>query len=224
MKADRKTVHAEKRTAGNILRATMIVLALIGVVMVIRRTMALAGVIPSSFNPSGGPALDSSFSQHKAVTLIHILPGLLFMILGPLQFMPHLRRKHIQFHRWNGRIFLIAAFVVGVSAICLPFVLSPIGGLTEATGTLVFGTYFLLALTKAWTHIRRKNIVLHRKWMIRAFATGLAVSTIRPIIALFFALSDMRPEEFFGIAFWIGFCLHVAAAEWWIHYTRKVSL
>jgi hypothetical protein len=58
--------------------------------------------------------------------------------------------------------------------------------------------------------------------MIRAFAVGLAVATIRPIIGLFFAtsrLSGLTAHEFFGIAFWIGFVLQLIAAEAWIQTT-----
>src|SRR5438094_742807 len=45
-----------------------------------------------------------------------------------------------------------------------------------------------------------------REWMIRAFAIGLAVATIRPIIGIFFAtrvFSGLTPAEFFGTGFWI---------------------
>jgi hypothetical protein len=31
----------------------------------------------------------------------------------------------------------------------------------------------------------------------------------------------LKPHEFFGIAFWIGFTLHLIAAEFWINYTRR---
>jgi hypothetical protein len=51
---------------------------------------------------------------------------------------------------------------------------------------------------------------------------GLAVAAIRPIIGEFFAtspLTGLTPREFFGIAFWIGFVLHLIAAEAWIHTT-----
>jgi hypothetical protein len=36
-------------------------------------------------------------------------------------------------------------------------------------------------------HIRRGRVALHREWMIRAFAIGLAVAAIRPIVGVFFA-------------------------------------
>ncbi len=59
--------------------------------------------------------------------------------------------------------------------------------------------------------------------MIRAFTIGLAVATIRPILGLFFAtrsLTHLTPHDFFGTAFWLGFTMHLIAAEIWINYTR----
>jgi uncharacterized membrane protein YozB (DUF420 family) len=81
----------------------------------------------------------------------------------------------------------------------------------------------VFALGKAYRHILRREIAQHREWMIRAFAIGLAVATIRPIIGLFFAtsrLSGLTPDAFFGVAFWIGFVLHLILAEAWIWGTR----
>jgi hypothetical protein len=83
-------------------------------------------------------------------------------------------------------------------------------------------TAFLSALGRPFRHIRRHEIDMHREWMIRAFAVGLAVATIRPIIGMFFAtsrFSGMTAYQFFGTASWIGFVLHLMAAEIWIHRT-----
>jgi uncharacterized membrane protein len=207
--------HRRATGVTNVMKTIMILLALIGILVALRRTLTLAGAIPS-LNPPGGEMPDASFAQHKAALLVHILPGLMFMILGPMQFMSRLRKKHPVFHRWNGRVYLIAAYTVGISALILPFLFQPIGGMVEATASFLFGLYFLIALTMAWLQILQQNIVEHRKWMIRAFSIGLAVATIRPIVGLFFAFSGLQPREFFGIAFWIGFTLHAIAAELWI--------
>ena len=104
----------------------------------------------------------------------------------------------------------------------MSFAMPAIGGVNQAAATTLFSILFLFALTKAFWHVRHREIRLHREWMIRAFAIGLAVATIRPIIGIFFAtspLSGLTPHEFFGIAFWIGFVLHLIAAEAWIHLT-----
>jgi Predicted membrane protein (DUF2306) len=95
---------------------------------------------------------------------------------------------------------------------------------SQAAATTLFALFFLVALSKAYWHIMRREIARHREWMIRAFAIGLAVATIWPIIGLFFAtsrFSGLTPDVFFGIAFWIGFVLHLIAAEGWIQLTRR---
>ena len=202
-----------------LLRITMFFLAAIGIAMVIRRTLAINDLI-RSVNPSGGPPFDTGFGRHPVITYLHILPGMVFMILGPLQFLPGVRARYSLSHPWSRRVFIIAAYIVGISALCMPFIMMPIGGLNEAAGSILFALIFLVSLSKAVWYDRRKNITLYRENLIRAFAIGLAIATIRPIMALFFAFSHLPPQTFFGTAFWIGFTLHLVAAESWINYTR----
>jgi hypothetical protein len=109
----------------------------------------------------------------------------------------------------------------------MSFAMPAIGGLNQAAATILFGCFFLIALSWAIWHIRRRDVRLHREWMIRAFSIGLAVASIRPIIGIFFATSrftGLTPREFFGTAFWIGFVLQLIAAETWIHSTRPRPL
>jgi len=203
-----------------LLRPLAFLLAFIVVAMVIRRVLVLRGVL-TSFTPGGGKPFDLGFSLHPVITLLHILPGAVFMILGPMQFLPNLRKKYPAFSRRSGRVFLLSGFIIGVTALVMPFVLLPIGGVNEAAAVLFFGTYFLVALGKAWAADPSRS-GKSREWMIRAFAMGLAVATTRLIVALFFVFSRLSPHEFFGTAFWIGFTLHAFAAEIWINSTRTL--
>ncbi|HEY4112128.1 DUF2306 domain-containing protein [Puia sp.] len=208
----------KKTTSG--LRTLSFVLAFIGIALVVRRILALNGLL-TGFGPPGDRSMDDDFAPHAVITLIHILPGAGFMILGPLQFLPRIRQRYPRFHRRSGRIFLLCGAVIGVTAGIMPFVLTPIGGVNETVGVLLFAAYFLIALGKAFGHILHHRVALHREWMIRAFSVGLAVVTVRPIVALFFIFSRLSPHVFFGTAFWLGFSLHAIAAEVWINYTRK---
>src|SRR6185437_2209575 len=93
----------------------------------------------------------------------------------------------------------------------------------QAAATTHFSILFLFALSKAFWHIRRREAALHREWMIRAFAIGLAVATIRPVVGIFFAVSRLThraPHEFFGSAFSLGFTIQLLVAEIWINATR----
>ena len=214
------------RVAQRGLWPTVISLALIGsVVAVIRTIRLLPALLAGPLPLTEPPPLDYMFAQFPWLTLAHVLPGLLFMILGPLQFNVRLRTNYPALHRISGRVFVVSSLIIGGTALVMSVVMPAIGGITQATATGLFALYFLFALGKAFWHIRRRQIAAHRAWMVRAFATGLAVATIRPIVGLFYAtsrLSGLTPQEFFGIAFWLGFVLHLMAAESWIALTRPV--
>jgi uncharacterized membrane protein len=213
----------------------VIFLAVIGVAVAVRRMVHVVPIVLRGYHPPAAPtnprlaqfaALDDLFARYPILTLVHIVPGLLFMILGPLQFNPTIRARHLRWHRLSGRVFVVCGLVVGISALAMSFGMPAIGGVNQAAATTVFGTLFLFALCRAFWHIRRGEVALHREWMIRAFAIGLAVATIRPIMGVFFAtspLTGLTPREFFGIAFWIGFVLHLIAAEAWIRSTPAGS-
>jgi uncharacterized membrane protein len=208
-----------------ILWTICVFLALIGVAVAIRRIVQLAAPSPA---PAGFPdaaALDAGFARHRLLTLVHIIPGMLFMVLGPLQFVRRLRSGWPRVHRWTGRVVIASGMIIGGTAL----VMSPqmaIGGVSETAATTLFAIVFLFALVKAFLYIRRGQVALHREWMIRAFAVGLAVATVRPIVGVFFAtrsLTHLTPHDFFGAAFWLGFTVQLMAAEAWINYTRPRS-
>ena len=216
------------RTLTRFLWIAVIFLAFIGLAVVTRRTIVLLkpGALSSPRNPAAD--LDAHFESERTLVLTHILPAMLFMVLGPLQFVRGLRSRYPQGHRWSGRIFLAASAVVGVSGLKLAFG-KTVGGLDEKAAIALFGTFFLLSLAKALWHALRHEFAEHREWMIRGYAIGLAVATIRPIMGGFFAAALMsghkpQPAEFFGTAFWIGFTLQTIAAEIWINYTRPRQL
>ena len=198
-------------------------LCLIAAAAVVRRMVALAR------SPQNAPAqlagLDAAFAKKRVLTLIHIIPGLILVTLIPLQFSSSFRRRHLRAHRWTGRVVIIVGFIIGVSAI--PMSREPIGGRLELSAIAFFDALFLGTLMRAFIHIRRREITLHREWMIRAMSIALGVATVRPIMGIFFAtgpLTGLAPRQFFGIAFWIGFSLTYIAAELWIRCTKSSAL
>jgi uncharacterized membrane protein len=219
------------RRATRVVWGAVVFLAAIGCAVAVRRIVHVVPVVIHGYrapavasNPVAAQfaALDDLFARFPILTLVHIVPGLLFMLLGPWQFSKRIRARHLRWHRWNGRAFVCCGLVIGVSALVMSFAMPAIGGVNQAAATTLFGAFFLFALGKAVWHIRRKEVALHREWMIRAFAVGLAVATIRPIIGMFFATSritGLTPREFFGTAFWIGFTVQLMAAEAWIQWT-----
>jgi len=211
------------KPANRLLWTGVVLLVVIGIAAVTRRTLVLLWPSLSGGKSNPAVALDAGFARHMALTLVHILPGGLFLVLAPLQFMPSIRQQHLQFHRWSGRVLMMCGLIIGVSALVMSFTMN-IGGPNETAATTLFAIVFLICLVKAYVYIRRKEVAQHREWMIRAFGVGLGVATTRPIVGIFFATRRLTPHEFFGIAFWLGFTTTFLAAEAWIDYTRQRNI
>jgi uncharacterized membrane protein len=108
---------------------------------------------------------------------------------------------------------------VGATALVMSFAMPAIGGINQAAATTLFALLFLFALSKGFRHIRRRELAMHREWMIRVFSIGLAVASIRSLVGVYFATSrftGLTSYESIGTAFWIGFVLHPIAAEGWV--------
>lgn len=99
----------------------------------------------------------------------HITGGTIFLGLGALQFLARVRNKHLQFHRINGRIMLVAALVsIGCLYAMLP------GSLCNACipSQIAVTTLWLLSIVAGWLAIRRREIAAHRVHMARGFVSA----------------------------------------------------
>lgn len=160
------------------------------------------------------------FNQYPAITLLHVVPAALFMILAPLQFMARIRRRALWWHRLAGRVILIISIPIGVSGMVFGLVM-PFAGFVEASAIALFGTLFLTSIVLGFRAIRRGDIDRHREWMIRMVAVALGVSMVRLSGLGLMLMLHEGPEVWFGLSVWIGFSITSAAAEVWIRSTRE---
>lgn len=167
------------------------------------------GTIP----PEG--EFDRRYALNPALAYAHILPGAVYLLGAPVQLSRRIRTRSLRFHRAVGRVVLVAGIVTGLFAIAVGIVM-PFGGSAETTATVVFGTYFLAALTLAYRAIRRGEIPTHRRWMIRAFALGVGVGLIRIIVGIFEGTGALEFSDAFGLSFWLAFVIMTVAAESWL--------
>jgi len=194
-----------------VIALTLIVLAFAAVRVVIDSGNIASGTVP---DPA---AFEYRYTVHAWLAYTHILPGVVYLLLAPLQLWRRFRTRHYAWHRRIGRVAISFGLLSGAFAIAFGFFLS-FGGLLQASAAVVFGLYFVAALGTAYRSIRRGDVRRHRRWMIRAFAVALAVGTIRIWLGLFEGLGLLSLRDGFGIAFWLSFVMHAAAAELWLHW------
>jgi len=161
---------------------------------------------------------EARFAAHPTLTLLHVLPGALFLTLGPLQFSRRIRARHLPFHRWSGRVLVVAAIVSAIASLYFG-VLHPFAGLGEVSSIATFGALIVFSVVRGFVAIRRGDVARHREWMIRAFAIGIGISTIRVVGAIVQLVARTTPAETVTISFWAGWTLTLAVAETWIRLT-----
>jgi uncharacterized membrane protein len=163
------------------------------------------------------------FLKHPNMTALHVIPGGIYLALAPLQFVAPFRNRWPSWHRWVGRALSAISIVIGLTAAFLAIVV-PFSGNPERIVNGFFAAFFVFAIVKGVRHIRAKRVDLHREWMIRAFAIGLAIATMRlimvPTIIIMGDITDEGAATLSIISFTLGFFIHWAVAEWWIRYTR----
>jgi hypothetical protein len=191
---------------------TLILLCVIALAAATRRIVALA-TSPSATPIPAMASLDAHFATHSTLTLIHIIPAAIFILLLPAWFSRRLTNNPPIHRRITYGLFLTGA-ITGLTAILLAK--NPVGGINESAASLLFDSLFLFSLARAAWLFHRGNLPLHRNWMIRAIAVLLGIATTRPVMGIFFAtqrLTHLQPEQFFGTAFWIGFTTTYIAGE-----------
>jgi hypothetical protein len=109
---------------------------------------------------------------------------------------------------WAQRLFFFSGLITGATAYAMS--VYAIGGWIEISAVLVFDTWFLIALGRTWWLRLCSDHARKRQWITRAVGILLGIATTRPVMGVFFATASrthLSPNQFFGIAFWIGFSI-----------------
>jgi hypothetical protein len=179
-----------------------------------RRFLALVRPSASGSLSSG---LDATFASRTTLTLAHIIPATVFVVLAPFV----LFRVS---NRWLERTFQVLGVIVGITAYAMSA--DAFGGWTERTAVLFFNSLFLFSLGRAVMYGQAGAGGMKRRWLTRAIGILLGIATTRPVMGVFFAtgrFTHLQPNQFFGIAFWIGFSINTIIVEVWLRAGNDVA-
>ncbi len=168
------------------------------------------GVAPSDFiaaNGFGMPWLP-----------VHAGAAATALLIGPLQFWSRLRARRPTLHRWLGRLYVSACLVGAATGFMLA-----VGASTGPISTAGFGALALVwasVTARAWRLAVRRDLVVHREWMIRSFALTFAAVTLRVYLPFVQFLPVEFADAYRAISFlcWVP---NLGLAEVYLRQKRK---
>eukprot|EP01035_Chromulina_nebulosa_P033902 gene33902-45411_t len=139
----------------------------------------------------GAPGESFRLRDVRVIFIIHLAFIIPWCFIGVLQFVPSIRKSlSFQYHRLAGRIFLFLSVVVAISGLAL--VTKAFGGTFDGQiGMFTLTVAFLIAAFNGYWSILSKNIPAHRDWMLRLFAYGTSVITLRVFMFIGLQLSPV---------------------------------
>lgn len=193
----------------------VLVAAGVGALAVLGVAASVAHFLVEPYNPG--------FLDHPVITRSHVVLGGVYLALAPWQFVRRIRARALAYHRAAGRFLVTIGLVVGVTALFLGLVV-PFSGNPERVVIGIFGGLFLTALLLGFRRVRQGRVAEHREWMLRAFAVGLSIATMRlifiPSLAIVGDPTDQEVAMLSTGSFALSFLVHALAAELWIRRTR----
>jgi hypothetical protein len=190
------------------------------------RLLSLAvGIAPTSelhrFIEEDTRTASIKYNSHPAMTLLHVVPGAVFLALAPLQLIERVRRRPA-IHRSTGYLLLACALPFALSGFYLA-VREPTFGPFGATAAVLAGLLFVHAGVRAYAGIKRGDMAQHRAWMLRFLAVAYGIAVIRVISVPIAMIFPMRPSLFGARSFWFGWTLSILFAEWWIRRSQTIA-
>ena len=178
----------------------------------------LFGALQLGTIQQGPPTVADEFtSLHYFATpipiVLHIAAGIIFNLLGPLQFAPAIWQRWPAWHRWAGRLLIISGAAVGLTGLWMNQFYPAYGGFLKYSGVAVSSIGLIVALGIALRAILNRDIPRHRAWMMRAFALGLGPATQRFFILPYFFMGGEINDLLIGLVVWFGFLINLIVVE-----------
>lgn len=125
------------------------------------------------------PDMRATFEAHRTgLIYAHVFASLFALTLGPFQFWARLRSTRPALHRWSGRLYLgIGVLFGGLAGLLVAF--DAFGGPIARLGFGCLAVAWLFSGFRAYRAIRARDVVSHRRWMVRNFALTFAAVTLR---------------------------------------------
>jgi hypothetical protein len=159
-------------------KPTIMRLVMIGTwTILVALALAFVAVYAAPYFVHFDEATFGPYWARRGALLLHVGAGIVALLTAPFQFWSGHRRTPMAMHRWIGRIFVVGVAAgsagAGYLAVTTTF------GWAFGFATMMMNLAWISTTAMAYYAICRRLIVVHKEWMMRAYAVTFAFVTIR---------------------------------------------
>lgn len=162
------------------------------------------------------------FASNPVPIVVHAWAGVLFALLGALQFSSELRRRWPRWHRGAGVVSSLATLALALTGVWMVVgtdIPPSLQGPVLAAVRLLVAALTVFAVLRGWLAAVQHDFVTHQSWMTRAWALGLGAGT-QVVVMLPLALAGRPPlglpRDLAMTAAWV---INWVVAEWLLRRT-----
>jgi len=149
---------------------------------------------------------------YRSIFYLHIAGGIVALFTGAFQFLPKFRKKRIKLHRTLGKAYLLGILVGGSAGFIIAWFAQE--GWGAKIGFVFLALAWLYTSWQAYSHIRKRQIVEHQKWMHRSYAVTFSAVTLRIWLPLFLAGFGWEFSFAYPIVAWLCWVPNLMVMEW----------
>jgi hypothetical protein len=168
---------------------------------------------PAAWNKVLGKGYVAGEPWGNLVLASHLLLAVVVTLGGLVQLVPQVRQRWPQWHRWNGRVYLLAAVLAAAGGSTLLWIRQAPGDTAQHFGILLNAVAILLCATMTWRRALARQFDAHRRWALRLFLLANGVWFFRVGLMLWL-LIWRRPVGFDPDGFAGPFLTTLAFAQW----------
>jgi hypothetical protein len=99
----------------------------------------------------------------------HIFLAMIIIAGAPLQLIPQMRTWAPAFHRWNGRVFMVAVVVTSVAGLYMVWSRGATRSILQTLGISVDAVLIIAFAVLSVRYAMKRDIRTHRRWALRLF-------------------------------------------------------
>ncbi|MEZ5958061.1 MAG: DUF2306 domain-containing protein [Hyphomonadaceae bacterium] len=109
----------------------------------------------------------------------HLIIAFAVSVGGTLQLIPLIRTHAPAFHRWNGRVYILMAFVTSIAALYMVWTRDTFGPDTLELSVSLNAVLIMAFAAMTWRHALARRFDLHHRWALRTFMVMSGVWFLR---------------------------------------------